>query len=286
MTRRPIAAGSFYEAKTDKLEDQIKSCFLSAKGPGALPINKRKGPVLGAICPHAGYMYSGQCAAWAYKVIAESEFADVYVVIGPNHTGIGKSSTTLENYETPFGVVRIDQEFAQMLVKNSDLVEDNEAHAGEHSVEAQLPFLQFATRDFSNELKIVPIVASHDFNFKRLGLDLKETIVDSGKKVCVIASSDFTHYGRNYHYVPFSSDVQKRMYDLDGEAIGLIKKFDSEGLFNYIYETGATICGCVPIGVLLNAIKAKKAELLQYYTSGDIVNDYKNSVGYASMTFS
>ena len=284
MTRAAIAAGSFYEASSESLDKQIKDSFLHAQGPGELQINKRKGKILGAIVPHAGYMFSGPCAAWAYKEIGEAEFADIYIILGTSHSGLG-TAVSMENYETPFGVARVDQGFAKEFMKKSGIKVDEKAHSHEHSIEVQLPMLQFVCKELSEKLKILPIVVSHDTDYRKLGLDIKETIIDSGKKVCIIASSDFTHYGRNYHYLPFTSDVKKRLYELDGKALGFIKNTDAEGFLNLVYETGATICGAMPIAVLLNSIKAKKVELLQYYTSGDILGDYKNAVGYASVVF-
>jgi AmmeMemoRadiSam system protein B len=98
-------------------------------------------------------------------------------------------------------------------------------------------------------------------------------------------SSDFTHYGSNYGYVPFSSDVKERIYKLDRDAIELIKNKDAAGFADYVYKTGATICGQLPIILLLKTILFKKALLEQYYTSGDITDDYANSVSYASIVF-
>jgi len=285
MARKAFVAGQFYEARSDKLESQIKDCFTSENGPGELPITKRRSLVSAIIAPHAGYTFSGPCAAWAYKELAEAPFADAYIVLGTNHSGLGPSCTSLENYETPFGIVRTEQTFAKMLMEKCGLVEDASAHAVEHSIEVQLPFLQFVNMEFLNELKIVPILVSGDSDFKKLGLDIKEAALDYGKKVFIIASSDFTHYGRNYHYVPFSSEVQKQLYELDSKAIDFIKGFDADGLLRYLRETGATVCGSAPIATLLASLRAKKAKLLQYYTSGDIVGDYKNAVGYAAMSF-
>lgn len=282
--RKPAVAGSFYEAGFEALDKQVRNCFLSKPGPGELQITKRKGRILGAICPHAGYEFSGHCAAWAYKEIAEAEFPDLFIIIGPSHFG-GESCTTLEDFETPFGAVQVDKEFAKRLV-DAGLAVNDQSHAQEHSIEVQLPFLQFANMNKLRQIRFVPILVSADADYKKLGLIIKEAVIDSGKTVCIIASSDFTHYGRNYHYVPFSADVQKRMYALDEGAIKFIKKMDADGFLNYCYETGATICGQVAIAVLLKSIKAEKVRMLMYYTSGDVVGDYKNAVGYAGIVFS
>ena len=282
--REPVAAGLFYEANPKLLSEQIRECFLGERGPGDLPVSKRSGFVSGAIVPHAGYQYSGACAAWAYKEIGETELADTYVIMGPNHTGLGGSALTTQNFRTPFGIVRTDKRLASYLISKGSIVDSELPHLEEHSIEVQIPFLQFINKD-SESWKILPIVLSDGIDYKALALDLKEAMVDLGKKIVFIASSDFTHYGRAYGYVPFSSDIPDRIRKLDKKAIEFIKKKDDVGFLNYVYETGATICGRLPIATLLNIMSNKKAELLQYYTSGDLVNDYKNSVSYASIIF-
>jgi hypothetical protein len=116
---------------------------------------------------------------------------------------------------------------------------------------------------------------------------LKETILDSGKNVVIITSSDFTHYGHNYHYIPFSTDVKKNIYARDQKAIDFIEKLDADSFIGYMDETQGTVCGAFPIAVLLKTLKNAKVELLQYYTSADLEEDstYKNSVSYAAMVF-
>jgi hypothetical protein len=280
--RKQAVAGSFYEASFEALDKQIRQCFLSKLGPGELPVTKRKGKIIGAICPHAGYAFSGPCAAWAYKEIAEATFPDLFIIIGPNHYGGEGSCTTLEDFETSLGTVAVDKSFARRLI-DYNLVVDQESHAAEHSIEVQLPFLQFANKDYLNSIRFFPILVSSNANYKKLGLAIKEAVIDSNKNVCIIASSDFTHYGHNYGYVPFSTDVKKRMYELDAGAINFIKNLDAEGFLNYCYETGATICGQLAIATLLKSVKAKSVRLLHYYTSGDVLGDYRNAVGYASL---
>jgi AmmeMemoRadiSam system protein B len=286
MTRKAIFAGQFYEKNEQALDKQITECFEGKNGPGALPLNKRSGNIKAIIAPHAGYIYSGPCAAWAYKEIAEAEYADVYIIIGPNHDGTG-NAISMQGYETPFGVARVDQEFAKALMeKNDELKENDEAHAQEHSVEVQIPFLQFATKDNIHGLKIVPIILNN-IDYAKLGLDLKETIIESGKKVVIIVSSDFTHYGHNYHYVPFGGDVKKNIYEMDGKFIESIKNLDADKFLGEIDAVQGTVCGAFPIAVLLKSLKNAKVELLHYYTSAELdeKSTFKSSVSYAAMVF-
>lgn len=291
MTRKAQFAGQFYEKDEFQLDKQIAECFEGKNGPGALPMLKRTNKIQAIIAPHAGYSFSGPCAAWAYKEIAEAEFADIYIILAPNHKS-NECAISMEGYETPFGVARVDQEFARALIeKNQELKENNALHNEEHSIEVQIPFLQFATKDKMHELKIVPILLGQDFDSDKLALDLKETIIESDKKAIIIVSSDFTHYGRNYHYIPFSQDVKKSIYEMDQKAIDFIEKLDSKGFIEYIDEKMATICGAMPIAVLLKTLKSSKVELMHYYTSADLEEDadpdkaYKNSVSYAAIVF-
>ena len=286
MPRKPMFAGQFYENDPTQLEKQITACFEDKNGPGDLPLSKRTRKIQAVIAPHAGYQFSGPCAAWSYKAIAESEFPNLYIIIGPNHHGT-TNSVSLDGYETPFGLVRVDKEFASMLLeKNSELVADEKAHELEHSIEVQLPFLQFVTKDKMHELKIVPIIVG-DIDYAKLALDLKELILETDKNVVFIISSDFTHYGRVYHYIPFSDDVKRKIYDLDRGAIDFIEKLDAEGFIKFFEENMMTICGYTGIAILLKTLKASKVDLEHYYTSADLEENspYKNSVSYASIVF-
>jgi hypothetical protein len=282
--RESAFAGLFYEKEPKELNRQITECFTGKMGPGALPIEKRSGTILALLCPHAGYAYSGMCAAWAYKAIAEAELPDAFIIIGTGHTGLG-SGISLQDWKTPLGTVRTDKELAESIIKKGEIRENEEVHGQEHSVEVQLPFLQFANKSEKTKVRIVPIVVSEDIDYKKAGEHIRAAILESKKKVCIIASSDFTHYGYNYGYLPFFDNVKERIKALDIGAIDLIAKDDYEGFLGYIARTGATICGAIPIAVMLRAVAFKKAETLQYYTSGELSGDYKNSVSYASMIF-
>lgn len=280
-------AGQFYEAQEFALDKQIQGCFEDKNGPGDLPLNKRTNDIKAVIVPHAGYIFSGPCAAWAYKEIAESKFPDLYIIIGPSHNNNVNVLTT-KGYETPLGLARTDQEFARVLLeKNDELKDDDEAFITEHSVEVQVPFLQFVSKDNMHQLKILPILVSDSIDIAKLALDIKDTIVETGKNVIFIISSDFTHYGRNYHHIPFSVDVKKNIYETDRKAIEFIEKFDVDGWMKYVQENLMTICGFIPIAILLKTIKTTNVRLEHYYTSADLEEEpeYKNSVSYAAIIF-
>jgi len=287
MLRQPVVAGQFYEEDEKALLKQIEDCFLSRFGPQSLPEKRDKNKeVFSAIVPHAGYMASGPCAAWVYKEIGESKFPDCYVILGTHHTGLGRTSVMTDDWKTPLGIVKTDKVFAEALLESSDISNERLAHENEHSIEVQLPFLQFVSKDNINDLRIVPIIVSHDISCDEIAESIKKTAELTKTKICVIASSDFTHYGYSYAYVPFSHSIKENLYKLDGKAIEYIKKLDISGFSNYLSETGATICGSAPITTMMHysrLIGAKNARLLKYYCSGDVFKDYNTSVGYAGI---
>lgn len=272
-------AGQFYPAERGELKKQIKECFLSEFGPGSMPKPESKKKILGVISPHAGYQFSGPGAAWVYREIGESEMPDTYVILGTSHMGFS-SCVSVQDWKTPLGTIKNDSEFGKKLAK-SGLAVDEEAHSSEHSIEVQIPFLQF----IQPKARIAPVMASHDLGYEAIAEAIKKAASELKRKIIIIASSDFTHYGAAYGYVPFSENIKKSMYELDNGAIEQIKSLDAAKFMEYVDEKRATICGQMPIAVLLKTINAKKARLLKYYTSGDVVGDYANAVGYASIIF-
>lgn len=269
MIRKAEFAGQFYESSFTALNRQIEECFQ--KGPGVIPSNKRKRFMLGVIAPHAGYVYSGQTAAWAYNEIGESNFPELYVILGTNHTS-GETLVNIEDWETPFGMVKNAN--IPLGLKQSPMDE-------EHSVEVQLPFLQFVNRDKLKDIRILPIITN------KYEPELCRKIAELPQSKIIICSSDFTHYGHNYSYTPFMFSKRENIEKMDKGAIGRILKFDSEDFI--AYSKDKTICGS---GAIADTIKicslmgSKEARLLQYATSGDITKDHDNSVGYASVLFS
>lgn len=280
--RKPVVAGQFYPKDAEELEAAIKGSFVSMFGPGSLPGKRGSKKIFGAVVPHAGYFFSGAGAAWVYKEIGEVEFPDTYVILGVNHSG-SWTCTSDQDWETPFGVVKCDKEFVKKLY-DEDLMIKNEQHNSEHSIEVQLPFLQFVSKDKADKMRIVPIMIA-DEQHEKWANKISKVADELGRKIVVICSSDFTHYGHNYGYVPFEGDVKKNMEKLDSEAIELILKRDTYRFFEFMEKTGATICGRYGISVLMALMEGKKGKLLKYYTSGDVLGDYSNAVGYAAIVF-
>ncbi|MEE9525342.1 MAG: AmmeMemoRadiSam system protein B [Candidatus Woesearchaeota archaeon] len=286
MVRKPVAAGMFYSDDFGELDKQIHKCFTNKFGPGDLPVSGRGKNIIGVIAPHAGYQFSGAGQAWCYKEIGESEFADIYVIMGTSHVGFEEAATLIDDFETPFGAVKVDEKFAKSLIDKGAVVEDKLAHQQEHSIEVQLPFLQFVNKNKLNEIRFVPIVVGKKTDYKKLGEAIARTAEQMEKKVVLICSSDFTHHGIHYGYVPFRDNVQEKLKDFDMGFIKWIKDLDAWSFLNNVEETKATVCGVYAIAAFIEAVKAmggSKVRVEQYYTSGDVTGDWSNAVGYASI---
>lgn len=277
--RRPCQAGAFYEGTPDALKKQIESCFIHKYGPGKIPkvASKRTGNIVGLICPHAGYMYSGPVMANAYYELALDGKPDVVVVLGPNHTGLGSALAIMNEgfWRTPLGDVEVDHETADAIIRESSVVDvDASAHRLEHSIEVQLPFLQYL---YGSDFKLVPIcfLMQDLTSAKEIGEAVGRIM--SGKNGVVIASSDMTHYESQ-------QDAERK----DGKVLATVEAMDEAELYSIVESLNVTACGVGPIAATITASRVlggKKAKLLCYKTSGDVVGDYSQVVGYAAVCF-
>jgi AmmeMemoRadiSam system protein B len=276
--RYPAVAGFFYDSSPERLRRQIESCFMSRHGPGSLP---ERGGGEGApptlVSPHAGYMYSGPVAAHGFLEVSRRVRPETVVIIGPNHYGEGSEVSIYPagSWVTPLGDARIDLALSKRLIEISDVISmDEYSHAHEHSIEVQIPFLQY----IYGELAFVPIcmlnqsldVALH------IGEALDKAIRDPSR-VLVIASSDFTHYE------PHDEAVRR-----DRPVLERILALDVEGFYSEMRDRGATLCGYGAVAAVMKYSELKgyrSAKLLRYATSGDISGDRSSVVGYASIVF-
>lgn len=275
--RRPVAAGTFYAGTRDSLIRQIELSFEHKLGPGSLPRFSNgnvRPPFL--VCPHAGYMYSGPVAAHSYAALESARRAVSVIIIGPNHTGIGSEVSIYPEGEwrTPLGSVSVDSELAEEIAKQTDIVSlDEYSHEEEHSIEVQLPFLQYTLKQF----KFVPISMFDQERHVALALGRAIANVVDGKDVLLIASSDFTHY---------EPDEVARKKDL--EVLKHVLELDIDGFYDAIIRYRVSACGYGPVATVMEASRllgAKKGTLLKYATSGDITGDRSAVVGYASVIF-
>jgi len=270
--RKPAVSGMFYAGTASELEEQIEWCYKHELGPGAIPQVNSKGlrEIVAIVVPHAGYYYSGPVAAHAYKELADDGIFDTAVILGPNHTGYGYPVSLWlgASWSTPLGEVEINKELGQRLL-GKVIKADETAHIHEHSIEVQLPWLQHLYK----KVKIVPItMLAQDIETART---VGKAISQAGDNLIIIASSDFTHYE------PHSIAMEK-----DSSVIEAIVALDEEELYERCENLNCTMCGYGPVAsaiVAAKEMKAKRASLLKYATSGDTSGDFSRVVGYTSI---
>ncbi len=274
--RYPAVAGRFYGGSKSNLTAQIEDCFKHEHGPGPIP-EVQKGPreIIGLVSPHAGYPYSGPVAAHGFSKLAEDGKPDSVIIIGPNHSGMGPevSVDSSDLWETPLGQIEIDDSLRDKILEESETAElDSSAHLNEHSLEVQLPFLQYL---FDEDFTIVPICMKKQST--ETSRDLGEAIgeIIEGEEILIIASTDLTHY-----------EPQRMAESKDREAIEKIKNLDWKGLLETVSRKNMSVCGYGPVAAMIVASKelgANKAELFKYATSGDTAGPTGQVVGYCSL---
>ncbi len=275
--RRPAVAGYFYEADRQALLERIKWSINHELGPKAESLSPDGSRALGVVAPHAGYMYSGPVAAWAYAALKGYGKPDTVVVIGPNHYGVGAPVAIMRSgvWETPLGSLEVDEELSEFLISHHKSLEDDfYAFSKEHSIEVHLPFIQY----FFGDVKIVPIALWRQTpsTAKELGAALARAVSSFKKKIVIIASSDLNHY--EHHEITVKKDEI---------AISEILKGDVDKFFEVISKYDISACGIGPIGALMKAASELgfRAKLLKHATSGDTSGYKEETVGYASVLF-
>ena len=286
--RNAAVAGQFYPGSEKNLKQQIEECFLDKRGFGEIPSLKNiRQPLRGLVVPHAGYVYSGAIASYSYACLAERGFADTFIILGPNHTGMGSGVSVMTEgaWRTPFGIVPIDSSLAQ-TISTGIIDKDTTAHTYEHSIEVQLPFLQYIAR--GRKFNFIPIcMMMQDYDtIQEVGALLAEVSQKSKKNIVLIASSDFSHAGFNYQSAPPQGmRVDRYAEKQDTFAIQSILALDPKGLIKTVEEHNITMCGYGPVAAMLFATKklgATKAELLKYGTSYEVHPD-SSCVGYGAI---
>jgi len=277
--RPPAQSGTFYPDTEGALRTQIQQSFLHPLGPGAIPTipGTRNQNLLGLIVPHAGYRYSGPVAAHSYYRLASAGIFESIIILGPNHTGLGSGVSTMTEGEwsTPLGDVPIDTDLAQEIVDTSHLVDvEDEAHRNEHSIEVQLPFLQFI---YPRRFKFVPICMM--LQDLQTSIEVGEALAKAAEnhRAIVLASSDWTHY-----------EPHEQAQSKDKQAIEEALQMNEKKFQEIIEERSVSACGYGPVTAMIHAAKlrgAKSGNLLSYQTSGDVTGDKSAVVGYAAASF-
>jgi len=264
--REAAVAGKFYPGSRTALERTVKELI----GPGPT------GKALGVMVPHAGYMYSGRVAGAVFGAV---ELPRTFIIIGPNHTGLGPAASIMTEgvWRLPGGDAVIDSTLAQAIQSQSrELVADERAHSFEHSIEVQLPFLQYLV----GEVKFVPIslMLANSDSCRDIGKAIGSAIKTATDQVLVVASSDMTHY-----------ESQAVAQEKDHLAIDRLLALDPAGLLQTVLENHISMCGVAPATTMLFACRelgAKEARLIRYETSGDVTGDFNQVVGYAGVVVS
>jgi MEMO1 family protein len=273
MDRQPAVAGMFYEGSEARLQAQVRECFEQA----SLDENATPLPMIGAVVPHAGLMYSGHVAAKLYGSVA---LPSRFIILCPNHTGMGVpvAINSRGGWVTPLGRARVDEELADELTRESTIfTEDHRAHQREHSLEVQLPFLQYLTDD---GFSFVPVCMSTP-NYQ-VCVEVGEAIARvvermraKGETVAILASSDMNHF------LDQATTLRK-----DQRAIDEILSLSPGTLWDVVHAEDISMCGIIPATTMLvaaNKLGATSAMLLRHATSGDVSGDYHRVVGYAAI---
>lgn len=271
----------FYERSPAALDRQVNRLLLHA----AKPVTT--GTLVAAVAPHAGYIYSGSCAASVYALLSSGQF-DRVIILCPAHgarvNGVSLPDPLLTDYSTPLGRVPVDRAVCDALRAKKGFVTLPAAAIKEHAIEVQLPFLQHRLRSF----RLVPLICGSEGE-----VDVKavsEALVPySGSNTLLIASSDFTHYGSNYGFEPFTTNIPERLHDWLKLAGSRVAALDLDGFSAHCETTHDTICGEMPIRILLATLKGSGqplvGQVLDLATSGDLTGSYVNSVSYAAIGF-
>ncbi len=273
---RASLAGTWYSSNPGELKKQFDAFFEKAQP-------EKIENIIALILPHAGYRWSGQTAAYGLKTTTK-KYKRI-VVIGPSHRTAMEDTISVPratHFETPLGQTPLDTEFIDKLLTFPMVQNVPHAHQSENSVEMEIPILQYCQENF----KLVPIVAGQcSLEAVKKAGDIIRSLVD--EDTLVVASSDFVHYGSGHRYVPFTENIPEQIKKIDMGAYQHIANLDAKGFMEYKRKTGTTICGSVPIAILLSMMSEQsKAHLVQYATSGELTGDFSNSVSYMSIAFS
>ncbi|HKV90248.1 MAG TPA: AmmeMemoRadiSam system protein B [Thermoplasmata archaeon] len=268
--RPPAVAGAFYPAGGAELAQAVEAAFLDRRGPGHLPTRHRSPArsLRAIIVPHAGYVFSGPIAARAYDRVASDAAADTILVLGVDHHGTGPAAALSDvPWETPLGIVPGDPGLVAALARDP-LVVDEAAQRREHSIEVQLPFVQYT----EPHPRVVPLQVRYGPLRQLQAIGAAVATAIRGRDVLLVASTDFSHY--------VAPETARR---LDALAIERILASDAEGLYETVRKEGISMCGIAPTVVLLSALKgeATDIEFLGWGHSGE-AQPMAEVVGYAS----
>lgn len=274
MIRNTCVSGLFYASSEDLLRENIKNFYDS------ISKDNKYTEIVAGITPHAGYVYSGKTACYTFKQL-EDNIPETFVILGPNHTGFGTNvdACDYDKWETPLGLIDVDNEFIDELLKvDENVCIDNTAHIKEHSIEVEIPFIQYICKE--KPVKIVPLVISQQIPqlCEKLASSIKTVSEKLNRKIVLIASTDLTHY----------EDSETAKY-YDTKVMNSVNDMDTNQLVKDIIDYDITMCGYGPTICAIEYAKlsnANNSNVLKYSNSGDVSGDYDSVVGYMSAIIS
>tara|TARA_Y100000310_G_C20644970_1_gene796030 strand:- start:477 stop:1325 length:849 start_codon:yes stop_codon:yes gene_type:complete len=267
MIRQTIACPKYYPNNFTELDNQIKKAFLHKEGPGTLPSSRRNNQLPTILVPCDNYKKMGPCIAWAYQEVAESKFPQTYILIGANNHSETKFSTYLfTDWQTPLGPIKTNQELGKALLKHyPKILNEHTAHEHEHSIEIQLPFLQFASRDKLQQLTFIPLSIGTT-NITELTELAKHLIsFTQNTQIPIIASC------------PIETTP----------VIQYIKTLNSEGLLNYLQRKQTHSKPFAPLILIMEMAKLQnqKPVLISLQSAYSITKNKQDTQYYASIKF-
>ena len=285
--RKATHAGSWYPKNREDLIRDLEYSFSESEfGPGLLPetLNQDTRTIIGGVSPHAGYAYSGRCAAYTYLNLFKEKIPDTIIVLGTDHVGYGKVALLEDGaWETPLGNLLIDNELSKKILDTSDnIVEDRSAFTGfmeqEHNIEIQLPFIKYCAKEKDVKIVTIKIGIRRDYSvFEKIASDISASIKAVNKDIIIVASSDMSHKE------VFDTNQLSEFKKFDQDVIDAFVELNPKKTLSAALKT--TVCGAQTITTLMlicEKLNATKGELLKYYTSSDIKGGYGYCVGYFS----
>lgn len=299
-TRAAAFAGKSYEADPEKLMAQLKGCFTSKEGPDRKESEHKGQPIKGLVAPHYEIKHAGPIYAWAYKELQEAQAPDLFVVLGTCHTGLQNGyAVTGKDFETPLGIIKTDRGILDRLTADAGFCLDEElAHKNEHSIEFQLPFLQYVAGS-TKPISVVPILCSfppstffdpqlHQLRgrVETFVASLQNVLAQAGRPACFIASAELAHIGMRYGDASPPTDFSfHRCMQTDLTMLKHVEEINADAFAQFIAKEGDSrrISGFAAIYTLLKLIGEGKGQVLRY--DRGITDQFNSTVTYASMAF-
>ncbi|MFX1273936.1 MAG: AmmeMemoRadiSam system protein B [Promethearchaeota archaeon] len=286
VLRKAHLAGGWYPGSHEGLLKTLEECFKNKEfGPGELPtcLNKSERNIIGAVSPHAGIKYSGDCAAFSYLNLFKEKIPDTVIIIGFYHREFGPDAIFIDGeWETPIGNIPIDKDLGEIIISKTDVLVPKESvfiRTDENSIELQMPFIKYCAMNLNKETKVLPIkIMTHDFDkLNKISQVLADVINSSNKDITVVASSDMSHE---------SIQNEKQLKEFKDRDLSIIKEFEKLNPESIIKLVGKkSICGLHTITLLIltcQRLNALKGQLMKYYASAEKYGIGGYCVGYFS----